>query len=190
MEFIIMQYDTDKFASGLIDDYLKLLWPYKAVPFKILEVGIYKGGFLHWIYDNFSNAQIFGIDLKLPPATLLSENDRTSLFEFDQNNIPELHKIGIDHGPFDFVIDDGLHRTKEIQNTFAALWQFVKPGGWYIIEDWAAGYKRPFYDNPQEVIAQIILTKERIKGLSEFEIICRPGDISIAKFRKLTNLSL
>ena len=36
---------------------------------------------------------------------------------------------------FDIVVDDGLHSTVSMWNDFAALWPWVKPGGFYVAED-------------------------------------------------------
>ena len=36
---------------------------------------------------------------------------------------------------FDIIIDDGSHWDECQQKTLQNLWKFVKPGGFYIIED-------------------------------------------------------
>ena len=38
-------------------------------------------------------------------------------------------------GPYDIVVDDGLHSTKSMWNTLVSLWPYVMPGGIFIMED-------------------------------------------------------
>lgn len=42
--------------------------------------------------------------------------------------------------PIDLVIDDASHRYHETLASFEVLFPRLRPGGWYIIEDWAADY--------------------------------------------------
>ena len=51
--------------------------------------------------------------------------------------IDEIAKKG---GPFDFIIDDGSHVGQHITTSFKMLWQHLKPGGYYFIEDLHAGH--------------------------------------------------
>merc|ERR1712176_800060 len=48
--------------------------------------------------------------------------------------------------PFDIIIDDGDHNPDSQQETLASLWQMVRPGGIYVVEDvrWRQGDKHPF----------------------------------------------
>jgi hypothetical protein len=48
-------------------------------------------------------------------------------------------RLGMKHGPFDVVIDDGGHTMKQQIVSFASMWKFIKPGGLYIIEDLHCG---------------------------------------------------
>jgi hypothetical protein len=42
---------------------------------------------------------------------------------------------------WDIIIDDGGHYKELIETSFATLWQFVSPGGYYIVEDLNMGYE-------------------------------------------------
>jgi hypothetical protein len=40
-------------------------------------------------------------------------------------------------GPLDLVIDDASHRYEPTRASFEALFPLIRPGGFYLIEDWA-----------------------------------------------------
>jgi hypothetical protein len=47
----------------------------------------------------------------------------------------EIYKDVVDGKTYDFIIDDGSHRGVDIIASFCFLYDYVKPGGVYIIED-------------------------------------------------------
>jgi cephalosporin hydroxylase len=49
----------------------------------------------------------------------------------DDASLPE--KLG---GAFDLIIDDGNHHGPTVTSSFRLLWPLVKPGGYYVVEDW------------------------------------------------------
>lgn len=54
----------------------------------------------------------------------------------DQSNKEVLNKwLTISGANFDFIIDDGGHTNVMIKNSFDVLWDSLKPGGLYFIED-------------------------------------------------------
>jgi cephalosporin hydroxylase len=68
----------------------------------------------------------------------------------DQTNPSMIDEIAKKGGPFDFIIDDGSHVGQHITASFKMLWQHLKPGGYYFIEDLHAGHA-----NRQETIKVI-----------------------------------
>ena len=53
-----------------------------------------------------------------------------------------IQKFALLHGPFDVVIDDSAHTDDIAQNIADAVWPlFVKPGGWFIVEDINSNYE-------------------------------------------------
>ncbi|VVB71169.1 Uncharacterised protein [uncultured archaeon] len=119
---------------------------------KVLEVGIgsvnpelqsnmawsrgYKpGASLRGWKEYFPNAFIYGCDFD--EATLFSE-DRIKTFYIDQRSqdiILDQVRRNIKNVSFDIIIDDGLHECEVNLLTFACLYNSLKIGGTYIIED-------------------------------------------------------
>jgi hypothetical protein len=82
--------------------------------------------------DYFPNARIFGIDVE---QDFLFQDHRISTHLIDANDQPSLHNFANDWGPFDLIVDDGPHDPRAQITALLTLWQFVNPGGYYVIED-------------------------------------------------------
>ncbi len=73
-------------------------------------------------------------------------------------------------GPLDIVIDDGGHQGIQHVASFEALWQHVKLGGWYCIEDcfsifndcWTKPGDRTILDVLHEQWGEILAGKSEI----------------------------
>ena len=178
-----MGYDTDKIANGLMENYKTLFSPLQHKKISILEIGILEGGsLLYW--DNYfqhPGTVIVGLDLSLPS---LEFSDRVKVFKCDQNDNKGLRTIAGEYGPFDIIIDDGSHFRKETENCFRELFAEVAIGGYYIIEDWAAGYwrDRPMYAGMVELINEIIARIPEL-SISESRVILEKNK-ALAFFRK------
>jgi glycosyltransferase involved in cell wall biosynthesis len=79
--------------------------------------------------DYFQSAHIHACDI-LPEV--LFEEDRITTSIADQSSTESLKSLT---GPYDLILDDGSHQKEHMVTSFRALWDSVKPGGLYIIED-------------------------------------------------------
>jgi cephalosporin hydroxylase len=126
---------TDKGASGhnYTEIYERFLFQWKNAPIRLFEIGIDKGGSLAMWNDYFPKARIFAIDIE-DRASM--QNARTKTFIADQSRRDQLQKF-IDKfgGNFDVLLDDGGHSMDQQQISLGYLFKFVKPGGYYILED-------------------------------------------------------
>ena len=106
---------------------------------KILEIGI-KQGRSHFMWLNyFPNATVYGIDIDDKTGL---EKDRFITFKCDQSDIESLNKfIELYGNDFDIIIDDGGHTMKQQQTSFKILFDALKSGGLYVIEDLFTSYK-------------------------------------------------
>jgi hypothetical protein len=93
---------------------------------RVLEIGIDHGGSLQmWARYFGPGAEIIGVDVN--PAAMFSEEQITT-HVFDQTD-PKI----ADLGPFDVIIDDGSHRTRDQAESFVNLFPVCR--GVYLIED-------------------------------------------------------
>jgi glycosyltransferase involved in cell wall biosynthesis len=85
-------------------------------------------------YFDHPQTQIFGGDIDADIC------DEKQFFHVDQTNKNDLNtlftKLQIDtDDKFDIIIDDGLHTQNASKTMFNQCYKYVKPGGYYIIED-------------------------------------------------------
>jgi cephalosporin hydroxylase len=136
-------YKTDKIGNGFMSDYERVFSSFRDNAVRLLEIGVAFGGSCELWSDFFGNpdSRVIGLDLALPdlPADQQA-NSRISLLQCDQNDSGRLRAIASEYGPFDIVIDDGSHRYAETLNCFRQLFDHVRAGGYYVIEDWGVGY--------------------------------------------------
>lgn len=130
------KYPTDKCLSGhnFIEIYDKLFSPMRDSMERFFEIGILNGvSHLMW-NEYFPNAQIFGIDIR--DYSEKSKGSGIITHVADQSNRKDLQvfidKYGTD---FDVILDDGGHAMDHQQISFGFLFEHLKPGGYYIIED-------------------------------------------------------
>lgn len=120
---------TDKFANGLVAIYEELFRVYRAKPIELLEIGVLNGESLDYFAKYFANpkTKITGVDIKLPEKR---KDPRITMIEKDQRDetLKELKA--------DIIIDDASHDAVYTEATFNILWDSVKSGGVYVIEDW------------------------------------------------------
>lgn len=132
-----------------IDTYEELFAPIKDKPVTILELGVLSGAsLLMWnAYFKNKNSEVIGLDMS-PPVDLESLHhfmDFSGVYQYQgqQDDIELLEVLKVKHVPFDIIIDDASHRADPSRVSFNALFESVKPGGLYIIEDWGTGYWDP-----------------------------------------------
>jgi hypothetical protein len=108
---------------------------------KLLELGIYKGGSLFQWRDYFPNGLIVGMDLD--PVDIDDPTGRIKVYRGDQCDLQLLDRIAGDCAPdgFDIIIDDASHVAEYTKISFWHLFEnHLKPGGYYVIEDWRVSY--------------------------------------------------
>ena len=115
---------------------------------KVLEIGVETGKSHRMWLEYFPNANIYGIDVfneqdrsnYVEEFKVLQRGnpylDRSVLFKGNQSNKEDLQRFISEHGnDFDMIIDDGGHSMEQMQMSLNYLWDSLKGGGLYIIED-------------------------------------------------------
>lgn len=132
---IYAKYNTESPVDGgdkgtvhsYIDQYYETaLAPYRTTALRVLEIGINQGHSLMMWKEYFLQAEIIGVDIKVPnvdTGCLMIEGDATNPNTFKDLN------------GFDVIIDDGSHVFKHQIKSFNLLFPKLNVGGIYIIED-------------------------------------------------------
>ena len=137
---LAIRYGTDKSS----DNHNYCVKYEKYLPFNrydklnILEIGVLDGKSLLTWKDYYYRSNILGIDIN--PDCKKYEEDRISVEIGSQVDDKFLNQISNEYGPFDFILDDGSHLNEHVIYSFETLFQYVKTGGLYIVEDVATSY--------------------------------------------------
>jgi len=126
-------YNTDKNMSGHGYNlaYDRFLLPNRIHVENVIEIGTRKDSVNLWL-DYFPNCRLFGIDTIDPKYV----SDRFVYENIDQGNITHWMSFLKKHETnFDVIIDDGPHTTPEQLISFNILFNRLKSGGVYVIED-------------------------------------------------------
>ncbi len=167
-------YDTDK-TDGYLQVYSQLCAPFRDSATRIMELGVKDGGSLRLLRDYFKTAMIVGIDLRLP---IIPDDNRILLEACDQYDRGRLDAIAESYGNFDMIIDDCSHLGTAMAASFSALWKHVKPGGYYVIEDWGVAYWPGWHDSPLPFIHSLI---NQCAGDSDvWSVSCYSGSMAAA----------
>src|ERR1044071_9872210 len=103
----------------------------------IVELGVQSGGSLRLWKDTFPDATIIGFDASLPDNCVALN---CTLVQGLQGVVADLEKILAHADPIDIVIDDCSHLAAPTRLAFNTLFPHVRPGGFYVVEDWGTGY--------------------------------------------------
>lgn len=115
----------------------------------ILEIGVANGGSLQ-LWKKYFGSKSFIVGIDIDEKCKFNE-DQIIVEIGSQTNLNFLNHIVKKYGPFDIIIDDGSHMQKDIRKTFNFLYNHLKNGGVYVLEDlhcayfpsYQGGYKSP-----------------------------------------------
>jgi predicted O-methyltransferase YrrM len=143
----------------LVDQYARF-WASRPAfrPENILELGLWDGGSLALWYECFRPRKCVGVDVarrgdsdyfRQYVASRGLQNAMTTFWGVNQADADQLQDIVAREfdGPLDLVIDDASHKYAPTRASFEALFPLLRPGGLYVVEDWAwehwAGFQSP-----------------------------------------------
>jgi len=137
-QFMIDESNSDKISHhGYHRFYPWFLNHLRDENINLLEIGIDETESLKLWKGYFNNVNLHGIDIDEKEFN----NTEVTLHKVDQSNALELDKFVADIGiNFDVILDDGSHVPEHQILTINKLWNLVKPGGIYIIEDIETSY--------------------------------------------------
>jgi beta-1,4-mannosyl-glycoprotein beta-1,4-N-acetylglucosaminyltransferase len=124
----------------------------------ILEIGIFNGSSLNMWSDYFINSKIHAVDID---DKSIFNSDRIITYMFSQTNKSMLEeKFNFD---IDLIIDDGGHTMDQQQLSLLYLFDKVKSGGFYIIEDLHTSLRPGHYGNKNNEETTLILVDSLLK---------------------------
>jgi len=152
------KYGTDKVTHGFLPFYESFMSRKKDQPVSFLEIGVFYGASIKMWAEYFSNKQsvIYGADWFIglngnkhtfpDPNAVLREllDPRIKFVELNQASLEDLQELKSSNVQLDYILDDGSHLMKDQQQTFIMLFDRIKPGGYYIIEDLHTSFQKDY----------------------------------------------
>lgn len=184
LTFRLEHYKNDKWDSGgecfrfykikgLIDQYERFYSGRQVSDYKnILELGMWDGGGLVFWNEFFKPRKIVGLDIQQVKDSKYLESYKQNrgceasvrtywgVDQTDAKRLREIIKEEFD-APLDLVIDDASHQYEATKRSFETLFPLIRPGGFYIIEDWAWGhwdfdFSMPVSTAPTRLIFELV----------------------------------
>jgi hypothetical protein len=126
------------------DIYHKYFERFRGKKFRMLEIGVHKGGSLELWRKYFGpDAIIFGIDIDPDCAKLDGQAGQVRIGSQDDPTF--LRKVVTEMGGIDVVLDDGSHVADHQRVSFDILFPLLNDHGIYLCEDTHTAYWRGFY---------------------------------------------
>ena len=116
--------------------YPRYLDQFQNKSIQMLEIGIDQEESMKLWIEYLPQAHIHGIDIKP-----YESSDRITMHQIDQSDSSQLDAFEAKYkNHFEFIIDDGSHVPAHQILTLSRLWNCLKEGGIYIIEDVETNY--------------------------------------------------
>ena len=165
-----------------------------VAPKRIVEIGILNGGSTIYWAERYKVEKLIAFELATEAPYLTQYLERHGLtekvrihFSVSQSDRPAIRNLvlrGLDGTLIDVVIDDASHQYVETRASLEVLFPLVRPGGAYVIEDWAWGHHKNW---PPETWANQPLMSPL---LTELMLICGKGDGVIDRIDIDTNFAV
>jgi demethylmacrocin O-methyltransferase len=108
---------------------------------RILEIGVAEYKSIAMYLEYFKNPYIVAMDIENKSHYV---NEQWRFVQGDQTLISDLSKCVEEEELFDIVLEDGGHTMKQQQVTFGYLIDYIKPGGYYILEDLHTSFRNDY----------------------------------------------
>jgi SAM-dependent methyltransferase len=136
--------------KDLLDQYERFFSTHqKFNPDNVVELGMWEGGSVAFWFEIFQPKKHIALDLQPrtdSPYFQKYVNDRGlqnrlrtywHTNQADSGRLKEIVKHEFNEQPLDLVMDDASHYYELTKISFETLFPLIRPGGFYIIEDWA-----------------------------------------------------
>lgn len=163
LDELMIHYGSDKssLCHGYTQFYELFFEPIRHNHLSLLEIGIDQGSSLRAWMQYFENASINGADINGGYEYLELEGIKP--FVLDQSNEQQLIEFNSNYRScFDIIIDDGSHDAVDQTISFNILFDGLKGGGYYVIEDLLCSYDGSrwgkngnFYDRVRQMVGEV-----------------------------------
>ena len=175
-------HNTDKWGGHwYTQHYQHHFKKFRTKKINILEIGVgghkdpSKGGASLRMWKNyFTRANIYSLDIY---DKSIHEEHRIKIYKGSQIDEVFLRKICDEAGGFDLIMDDGSHVNSHVIQSFEILFEHLRKGGIYAVEDMQTSYYPQFggdSENIENKVTMMNYFKAKLDSLNHVERI-KPG---------------
>lgn len=113
--------------------------PFRGRPVRMLEIGVFRGGSMD-LWRRYFGEHLVVVGIDVDPRCAQLDTPATAVRIGSQSDPRFLASVVAEFGPFDIVLDDGSHVGSDQRASFGALFDHVRDGGLYVIEDLHTSY--------------------------------------------------
>lgn len=123
---------------------------------RIFEIGVFDRSSIDMYVEYFDNPYVLAMDNEDKSYLI---NDSWKFVHGDQASLEDLRRCLQGEDLFDIILDDGGHTMKQQQISFGFLVDYVKPGGYYILEDLHTSMRDFYIDEDCEFTSFDMITR-------------------------------
>jgi hypothetical protein len=135
---------ADKTLNGFVPEY-EALGGKIGPEGRVLELGVREGTSLLMWQELFPRGLVVGVDNDAEGTAVWPKSAVGIRDGQDSPAMAETVRALSPEG-YDLIVDDASHVGELTARSFGLLWPMVKPGRWYVIEDWHLGYQPEWKD--------------------------------------------
>jgi hypothetical protein len=159
---------SDKW-SLYMEEWDRILSPYRVQPIRLLEIGIQNGGSLEIWGKYFPQAEkIIGCDIDEACRKLQYEDSRIAIVVADANTDEGENQILQHSASFDLILDDGSHHSDDIIRSFIRFFPLLNDDGIYLVEDLHCSYWQDYNGGLYNPLSSMAFFK-RLADVLNFE---------------------
>tara|TARA_Y100001936_G_C15615504_1_gene428891 strand:- start:59 stop:568 length:510 start_codon:yes stop_codon:yes gene_type:complete len=98
------------------------------------------------MWNNYFGSQINIVGIDIDPSCKQYEDKNIKIYIGDQTDQDFLQSVLKENDNPNIIIDDGGHTSNQQISSFNYLYEELRPGGIYLIEDTHTSYSRNFHD--------------------------------------------
>jgi SAM-dependent methyltransferase len=168
--------------KGIVDEYESFFRRNRVAAKNVLELGMWDGGSLAFWFEGLNPTKLVGVDIsdredsayfrRYVEQRKLSGRIST-YWKTSQADCARLSMIVRNEfdGPLDLVFDDASHLYGPTKSSFETIFPLLRPGGLYIIEDWAwrhwPGLRKPREWNPHDNLTRLVIELTEAAGTAD-----------------------
>lgn len=168
LDEIADKFGTDKkiLCHGYTRAYDKFFSALRTTTTNVIEIGIWEGASTKMWQEYFPNATIHALDITKSAVDKVARIDRIKGYHISACKQEFWNSLNF---KANIIIDDGSHIVEEQVQTLSLAWDYLLPGGYYVIEDTHSSFHNAYKQDKSNSIGFYSTVFDRILKQQSYE---------------------